>query len=887
MEDFGAGLSTTLDVSGTGLSAQEGGPTSHGGDRTALTLDGANKSILTPIVDAAADLAAGAGSQTGMSSLHVQLDATADHTNAGELVAAQIGSTTYVYVASSTGQGVSVFEKRGDSLIPRGHQDDEGDAYSSGIAAMATIETGAGTFLYVGSGTEHGLSGYQIGTDGGLTRVADLGAGNQLPVGALTALEPITLGSESFILAASSTTSSLTVLRIEPDGQMAPVDHVMDMLETRFGTITALDAVEVDGKAYIVAGGGDDGLSLFTMLPDGQLMHLDTIADDAGTSLQNVSAVEIIETPDGLQVFTASGAEAGISQFSIDLTEQGRTLTGTEARTGSTAADDILALDDGGGTATLGAGDDIVVDGAGLDTLFGQGGRDTFVFTRDGQTDIIRDFRLSEDRIDLSMIAPFYTLNQITFLPHPGGVILEFGGEQIVVETADGTSLDRSDFGPQHFSATSRHDVTPEEDRSPMPDPIDPPPTIEDPETTPYTDPNPVTEPAPAPPAGRIFEGDNADNRFGGTDANEIFRGRDGDDLFIGGGGADRFEGGAGNDTVSYEGTSRSVTIDLNDMSNASRGASDDTFISIENIIGSDSGDQLYGTSGNDFLDGGAGRDWIQGGDGDDRLLGGDDRDQIMGQGGNDHLDGGGGNDTISAGSGDDVVYGGDGRDNMGGDEGNDRLYGGEGNDTIGAGPGDDWLYAGNGNDVTSGGPGQDVVLGGEGNDTMAGSFGSDRVEGGDGDDMLGGGHGFDVMYGGNGNDSIGSGYHADTVYGEAGNDFLSGEDGDDYLDGGSGDDRISSGKGNDTIVGGTGRDTFIFVPWEGKQVDTIRDFEPGIDTISLLAPGGTAEEKFNSLTIRSTTVEGTSGTEIISRDTTIKLRDINPNEIDVDDFLF
>ncbi|MFQ6553778.1 hypothetical protein AAD018_015680 [Aestuariibius insulae] len=887
VEDFGAGLSTTVDVSALGLSVQTGLPISHGNDVTGFTLDGENKNVLTTVLDAAAGLAAGEGDTSEMSSLHVQLNGSPSFVNAAEMVAANVGGTTFVYIAGSAGQGVSVFEKQGNTLISRGHQDDEGDAYASGITAMATVETGAGTFLYVGSGTEHGLSGYRIGTDGRLTHVEDLGAGNQLPVGAITAIEPISIAGDHFLIAASSITSSLTVLRIEDNGEMTSVDHVMDTLETRFGTVTALDAIEVDGRVYVVAGGGDDGLSLFTMLPDGHLVHLDTIADDALSSLNNVSAVEIVETADGLQIFAASAAEAGVSQFSVDLSAQGRTITGEAARTSSTASDDILQLDDGGGFVTLRGGNDVVLDGAGLDTILGQGGRDTFVFTKDGQDDVIRDFRLNEDRLDLSMIAPFYTIDQINFLPHDGGVILDFGGERLVIETANGRSLERSDFAPHHFVGLTRFDVAPEEERSPMPDPIAPPPPREDPVTTPYEDPTPEPEETPAPPPSREFEGDGADNRFGGTSANESFNGRGGDDLFIGGGGADRFDGGRGIDTVSYAGTRESVTIDLSDPSNNGGAARNDSFTSIERIIGSETRDFIYGTPEDDVLDGGGGNDWIQGGRGDDHIIGGDGNDEIMAEAGDDLIEGGRGDDTLSASDGNDIVYGGEGRDNMGGGEGNDRIYGGDGNDTIGAGPGDDWLDAGDGNDITSGGPGQDTVIGGAGNDTMAGSFGTDHIEGGDGDDMLGGGYGFDVMYGGNGNDSIGSGYHADTVYGEAGNDFLSGEDGDDYLDGGSGDDRINSGKGNDTLVGGTGRDTFIFHPWEGRQVDTIRDFEPGIDTISMIAPGRSVYEKYGGLTIRSATVEGTSGTEIVSGETTIRLRDIKPSEIEIDDFSF
>ena len=56
-------------------------------------------------------------------------------------------------------------------------------------------------------------------------------------------------------------------------------------------------------------------------------------------------------------------------------------------------------------------------------------------------------------------------------------------------------------------------------------------------------------------------------------------------------------------------------------------------------------------------------------------------------------------------------------------------------------------------------------------------------------------------------------------------------------LFGGSGDDQLISGTGSDTLTGSTGADTFVLE--ENTGVDTITDFEIGIDTIDLTAFGG------------------------------------------------
>ena len=74
-------------------------------------------------------------------------------------------------------------------------------------------------------------------------------------------------------------------------------------------------------------------------------------------------------------------------------------------------------------------------------------------------------------------------------------------------------------------------------------------------------------------------------------------------------------------------------------------------------------------------------------------------------------------------------------------------------------------------------------------------------------------------------------------MHGGDGNDTLTGGDGNDALYGGSGDDQIHGQLGNDILVGGQGADTFFFdTALDGaNNVDTILDFEVGVDKIALL----------------------------------------------------
>jgi Ca2+-binding RTX toxin-like protein len=101
-----------------------------------------------------------------------------------------------------------------------------------------------------------------------------------------------------------------------------------------------------------------------------------------------------------------------------------------------------------------------------------------------------------------------------------------------------------------------------------------------------------------------------------------------------------------------------------------------------------------------------------------------------------------------------------------------------------------------------------------------------------------------------------------DTAFGRSGNDKLNGGDGNDQLYGGSGKDRLNGGNGDDLLVGGSGNDRltggagadiFVFDAKLGKKnVDTITDFDPVLDTIYLnnnrfkaLTEGALPEEAF------------------------------------------
>jgi len=120
------------------------------------------------------------------------------------------------------------------------------------------------------------------------------------------------------------------------------------------------------------------------------------------------------------------------------------------------------------------------------------------------------------------------------------------------------------------------------------------------------------------------LSGSQANDNLAGNAGANILRGGDGNDVLRGGAGADRLDGGAGTDTASYNESTAGVTVDLAVGTGFGGNAQGDTLVGIENLTGSNQGnDSLSGNAGANTLAGWGGDDMLRGGAGADRLDGG------------------------------------------------------------------------------------------------------------------------------------------------------------------------------------------------------------------------------------------------------------------------
>lgn len=579
-------------------------------------------------------------------------------------------------------------------------------ASGAGAADLATARIGAAGFLLAPDPAAAALAAFRLEADGTLQPTARFGAAQGLGLALPSQVETVSALGEQWVLLAGAGSSSLSVLRLDGAGGLEAADHVIDSRATRFAGVQALEVARVGDRVFVLAGGSDDGLSLFTLLPDGRLLHLQSLADSAGRGLADITAIESLVLPGALQVYVASEGAAGLARLDLDLSALGRVTVlpaGSGRLAPGSAGDDLLAAGGSGDTLSGGAGDDILVAAPGISEMRGGAGADLFVLDAAGDQVLIPDFDPAVDRLDLSDLPMLRDPGQVGLRWLGDGALLVYRDQVVTLRGPGGGGWTEDDIlgalqpGPDRMLVLARPDGLRLQ----------------------------------AGPGGEALAGGDLNDTLLGGAGPDRLAGAAGHDLLMGHGGDDRLSGDAGDDRLWA-------------------GEGDDT------LEGGDGDDRMGGGGGDDVLAGGAGADTLAGHPGNDTLEGGTGGDRIWAGRGNDSVDAGPGDDTVAAGSGNDRIAAGDGADlvfgtggpaRIRGGAGNDTLWGATGSDTLMGGADDDWIDGGAAEDLVEGGGGDDLLRGGAGADTLRGGMGDDTLDGSWGaGDLLEGGPGADVF---------------------------------------------------------------------------------------------------------------------------------------------
>lgn len=491
--------------------------------------------------------------------------------NAGTIDLPGRGSETPAALAGRTlkGGGSAIFMAEAGTGKIRAYAADEtgkitgtaalkGRAEAFRLEGEATLETARGGRVLLAA-DEDGLHSYRVNaTTGALTAADRLGPGEGLGVAGPSDIATVQAHKGAWAVMASAGSSSLSVMKVTAKGKLKPVDHAIDTLDTRFAGVTTVDVVKAGGHVLVAAGGADDGVSLFELLPNGRLLHLDTLVHETGSGLANVIALEMRAVSGGVEIFAASGTEAGIATLRLDLADLGRVAVQKTGAASGGAGNDILVASEAGGRLTGGAGADIFA-------------------LRPSKTVIrISDFEPGTDRLDFTAFPMLRSAAQVKLRELDNGdLMLRIGATKVRVTGADG-DLEASDIWGGAFSGAD-HFAFPEG------------------------------------PVVRIIQGTARSERLAGGSSDDTVRARGGDDALLGRDGADRLQGGGGHDRI--EGGAGRDRL----MGNGGRDRLEGQ-AGHDRLSGGTGADTLLGGAGRDRIAGGRGDDRMKGGAGADEF---------------------------------------------------------------------------------------------------------------------------------------------------------------------------------------------------------------------------------------------------------------------------
>lgn len=344
--------------------------------------------------------------------------------------------------------------------------------------------------------------------------------------------------------------------------------------------------------------------------------------------------------------------------------------------------------------------------------------------------------------------------------------------------------------------------------------------------------------------------GNELDNIINGNGGDNMLAGGAGNDVITGGAGADAMEGGAGNDTFYVDNAGDRVIETVagqaqwwdghfysGDVEQVYSSVSFALRYNLENLTltGIDNIDGAGNTLANVII-GNDGINALSGGLGDDTYYVQTAGDTVIEDAANGGWDQVYSSVDFTMGANVEWLILNEGAIRGTGSETDNRILGNAAGNALNGESGNDYVDGRSGDDVISGGAGDDTIYGGQDAnwswsigpaftnvDTLDGGDGNDYIDGGSGSDVISGGAGDDTLYGGD----DGDGYELAQIF--TGDDVIDGGAGNDFIDGGAGADTLLGGDGNDTIHGGiTGQASFYDYATHGDVTVSSDDFLDG-----------------------------------------------------------
>lgn len=286
-----------------------------------------------------------------------------------------IGEKKYM-VSSGIGDiGFSLFEIGQNGIIT--HVSSTNNSVDYRVDDVVTVEKNGNTYFYAAGSAK--IAAFEMVGEKLKYKFEITESSNpELHLNAVHEIKKITIGESTYLIAGGGD-DGLSLFSVQQDGTLFNT-HNFSAWSSEDGSSVGLsgnvpdiEIAYINGYPFIVATSAQDkSVAIFHLSGDGILSHVATRfdSDDAGAQLSFAYGVAFLNTPNGFFVYATGATEPGLSGFSLGL------------------GNDILYAGNGGDTVFGFSGNDILYGGAGNDLLVGGYGDDTFVMSSLGADQI-------------------------------------------------------------------------------------------------------------------------------------------------------------------------------------------------------------------------------------------------------------------------------------------------------------------------------------------------------------------------------------------------------------------------------------------------------------------------------------------------------------------
>ena len=235
---------------------------------------------------------------------------------------AVVGSTTYLFVAGYGDDGVSVFSVGADgSLTSVFNVTDTSTLNLDGARSVTTAVVGSTTYLFVAGELDNGVSVFSVGADGSLTSVFNVtdAAASALQLAAAASVTTAVVGTTTYLFVAGITDNGVSVFSVAPNtGTLTSTYNQTDAGVLELDGATSVTTAVVGTTTYFfVAGFFDDGVSVFSVGADGSLATVFNVTDAGALELDGAASVTTAVVGSTTYLFVAGQLDNGVSVFSV------------------------------------------------------------------------------------------------------------------------------------------------------------------------------------------------------------------------------------------------------------------------------------------------------------------------------------------------------------------------------------------------------------------------------------------------------------------------------------------------------------------------------------------------------------------------------------------